>query len=509
MKRCLITLLVLGLFMMSYIIPVIAKEGPQPSDTSGSSGGGGGGGSRQITIDSLLKAVEDAKKKKPAKLEELKTILWKEPITTEEYKQPVVLMYYKGNNTTVSRTEPVEITTVVTNNNPLEIRRMLDLYLEVKNPGSGKYERMNTWPEKIQTNEYNKENTTYRRWGVLPSFSYLKQVGEVRIRANVSDGVTKWSTVSYKDVKPPHYSELVFNVTNSIPKMSEFNLAPTGPVRYNDPIEYKAEISDPDGDLLNVTLHILDELGREEVNNITLQMKPGAVSFKANQYGIFKESDAGKNFTYYYSFDDGISPDKTEIMKGPTIRKGPKLSVEKLAFSSTSENYYWWEKYGFSLRAKNLNPEVYKVTFTLSVRTDGSEWSVVDSAQADVGQDPVEVKFNNTRPFKVTDAGKTFYYRVKYSEYDQSGRDSIENTGVRINDKVVPYSIYSPVMMLNLVMMLLVIMLGSFGIERKLKKGIEAQENGRNGDKRIMVGRGRKKIGESLTEKALKMLRRG
>jgi len=134
---------------------------------------------------------------------------------------------------------------------------------------------------------------------------------------------------------------------------------------------------------------------------------------------------------------------------------------------------------------------------------------VVDSAQADVGQDPVEVKFNNTRPFKVTDAGKTFYYRVKYSEYDQSGRDSIENTGVRINDKVVPYSIYSPVMMLNLVMMLLVIMLGSFGIERKLKKGIEAQENGRNGDKRIMVGRGRKKIGESLTEKALKMLRRG
>ena len=72
---------------------------------------------------------------------------------------------------------------------------MLDLYLEVKEPGSDKYERINSWPEKIQTNEYSEEtNTTLRIWGMLPSFSYLKNVGEVRVRANVSDGVNKWST---------------------------------------------------------------------------------------------------------------------------------------------------------------------------------------------------------------------------------------------------------------------------------------------------------------------------
>lgn len=64
-------------------------------------------------------------------------------------------------------------------------------------------------------------------------------------------------------------------------------------------------------------------------------------------------------------------------------------------------------------------------------------------------------------------------YRVKYSSMIRAEGTALKNTGVRINDKVVPYSIYSPVMMLNLVMMLLVIMLGSFGIERKLKKGIE------------------------------------
>ena len=75
-------------------------------------------------------------------------------------------MYYKGNNTTVSRNQPLEIITVATNNNPLEMRRMLDLYLEVKEPGSDKYERINSWPEKIQTNEYDeKTNTTYENLG--------------------------------------------------------------------------------------------------------------------------------------------------------------------------------------------------------------------------------------------------------------------------------------------------------------------------------------------------------
>jgi len=52
----------------------------------------------------------------------------------------------------------------------------------------------------------------------------------------------------------------------------------------------------------------------------------------------------------------------------------------------------------------------------------------------------------------------------------------MEQTGVRINGKIVPYSIYNPVMVLNLVPMLILIMMGSFFIERKLKKGVEAHE---------------------------------
>ena len=488
MNRKLICILVIFAFLLS--VQNVIGPATKSAGSSGGSGssGGGGGGNKQIDISGLLKAVQDGKKSKPAMFEELKTILWKNPITNESYEMPTVLMYYKGNNTTVSRNQPLEIITVATNNNPLEMRRMLDLYLEVKNPGSNKYERLNSWPEKIQTNEYSeKTNTTLRVWGMLPSFAYLKNVGVVKVRANVSDGVNKWSTASYSGLMPPYYSELVFNVTNSLPVMSDFNVTPSGLVRYNDPIEYKANIADADGDLLNVTLHILEK------------------------EGFFKEDDAGKNFTYYYSFDDGINSAKTEIMKGPYIRKGPKLSIDKLGFSSTSENYYWWEKYGFNLRAKNLNPEEYEVSFTLSTRTGNNEWNTVETKTVRIGPDPVEVHFNDTKPFQVTDAGQTFYYKVKYSEYDQSGKDAMEQTGERINAKIVPYSIYSPVMFLNLIPMLFLILLGSFFVERKLKKGIEAHESasGNAGDRKSRKQESRGKSGGSFVGKVLKMLRRG
>ena len=507
-------LLVAGLSQAGEVLGGGDSSGEGDSGTPSVSPGGGGGGSRQIDIDRLIKAVKDGEKKKPAKFEELRTLLWKDPITSEEYEWPTVLMYYNGNNTTVSRNQPLEIITVATNNNPLEMRRMLDLYLEVKEPGSDKYERINTWPEKIQTNEYDeKTNTSYRIWGMLPSFSYIKNVGEVRIRANVSDGVNKWSTASYPKPNPPFYSELVFNVTNSLPKMSGFNVTPSGLVRYNDPIEYKANIEDADGDLLNVTLHILDENG-VELKNETLNMLPGAVSFKANEYGFFKEADGGKNFTYYYSYDDGIkfiSKDPADPLKGPNIRKGPKLSVDKLRFSSSSENYYWWEKYGFNLRVKNLNPEEYEVSFALSTKTDNNEWNTVETKTVKIGSDPVEVNFNDTKPFQVTDAGHTFYYRVKYSEYDQSGNDAMEQTGTRINAKIVPYSIYSPVMFLNLVPMLFLILLGSFFMERKLKKGIESHESasGKAGNRKNNKQENRGKSGGSFAGNVLKMLRRG
>lgn len=506
MNRKLICILVIFAILLS----VQNVVGPATKSSGSTSGGGGGGGSKPVDIDKLLKAVEDGKKNKPDTFEELKTILWKDPITSENYTLPTVLMYYNGNNTTVSRTEPIDIITVVTNNNPLEMRRMLDLYLEVKDPGESVYRRVNSWPEKIQTNEYNeKHNTTQRTWTMLPSFLYLKKVGEVRLRVNVSDGVNKWSTASYSRVNPPFYGELIFNVTNSLPNMSSFEVTPSGLVRYNDPIEYRSIIEDADGDMLNVTLHILDENGNE-FKNETINTKPGPLSFKANEYGFFAESDSGKNFTYYYSYDDGIgnvSKDPEAPLKGPNIKKGAKLSVDRLDFTGSSENYYWWDNYGFSIRAKNLNPEEYEVSFALSTRTENGEWNTVETKTEKIGSEPVVVRFNKTEPFRVTDAGKTFYYRVKYSEYDQSGKDSMETKGARINRKIVPYSIYNSVMVLNLFPMLFIVTMIGFFMERSLKKGVEAHERSSGG-----AGTSRKespaRTGRNFVDSIAKMLRR-
>jgi len=508
MKKKLICILVI--FCMLLSVQNVVGPATTSAGSSGGSGGGGGGGSKQVDIDRLLKAVEDGKKNKPEKFEELKTLLWKDPITSENYTLPGVWLYYMGNNTTVSRTQPLEIQTVVKNNNLPEMRRMLDLYLEAKEPGSDEYRKINIFPNKIQANEYNaKTNITQRIWNDLPSFAYLKQIGEVRLRVNASDGVNKWSTAAYKDLKPPFYSELVFNVTNSLPKMSEFNITPAGQVRYNDPIEYKANIEDEDGDLLNVTLHILDENGIE-IRNETINTKPGPVSFKANEYGFFTENDAGKNFTYYYSYDDSInstSKDPQEPLSGPNLRKGAKLAVDRLGFVSASENYYWWERYGFSVRAKNLNPEEYDVIFTLFARTEGGEWTTVESKTEKVGPNPVTVYFNQTKPFQVTDANKTFYYRIKYSEFDQSGRDSIERQGEVINSKIVPYRIYDGIMVLNLFLMLAVIAMLGFFMERNLQKGVEAHESvsGKKGGKEVT---GSVISGSNVASPIIKMLRR-
>jgi len=479
-----------------------------PVDAGG--GSSSGGGHQQIDFDRIFKALQEGKAQKPQKFEDMKKLLWKEPITSDEYVLPTVLMYYKGNNTTITRNEPLDITTIITNQNPSEIRRVLYLYLEVLDPGEREFRSLNSMPEIVQTNEYDeKTNTTIRNWGILPSFGYLKTTGQEKVRVKISDGVNKWYTSNYTGVYPPYYQELVFNVTNSQPKMSNLTITPSGGVRYNDPIEYKARIEDLDDDMLNVTLHVLDQQGITELKNITQQVKgSGPVSFKANEYGLFSEADAGKNFTYYYSFDDGINSNKTAIQDGPTIRRGPKLFVDKLDFTAESENYYWWQWYTFNVRVKNLNPEEFDVVFTLYTNTKNNPWTVVESKTVRVGPESQVIYFNQTKPFVVTDANESSSYRVKFSERDQSGMDTVEAAGPSINPKIVPYAIYHPVMILNLALMLLMILGAGLFIERNIRRGSESQESasGKQGNANRQAP---PKSGNDISSKISAIFRRG
>ena len=74
MNKKLICLLVI-LCMLLSVQNVVGPETTSAGSSGGSGSSGGGGGSKQVDIDRLLKAVEDGKKNKPDKFEELKTLL--------------------------------------------------------------------------------------------------------------------------------------------------------------------------------------------------------------------------------------------------------------------------------------------------------------------------------------------------------------------------------------------------------------------------------------------------
>ena len=141
---------------------------------------------------------------------------------------------------------------------------------------------------------------------------------------------------------------------------------------------------------------------------------------------------------------------------------------------------------------KNINPEAFDVVFTLFTKTENGDWETIERKTAKVGQEPQMVYFNETKPFTVAGANSSFLYRIKLSEYDQTGKDVLEADGPRINAKIVRYSMGDPIMLANLLLMLLFIAGLGLIMERFLKRGIESQEsssgkakkkNNRNGEK--------------------------
>ena len=124
-----------------------------------------------------------------------------------------------------------------------------------------------------------------------------------------------------------------------------------------------------------------------------------------------------------------------------------------------------------------MNPENFDVVFTLFSRTENGDWRTIESKTVNVGPEPQMIYFNKTEPFLVTDANATSFYRIKLSEYDQTGKDVEEAVGPEINAKIVPYAIYDPVIIVNLALLLSVILVGCLALERRHKNGIAS-----NGD---------------------------
>ncbi len=469
---CFLVLLVLVLSVATVVAPA-----PAPGPSGGSSGGS------HLSLDSFTRSLENWQKENPTKYEDMTKLLRNGVVP--EYELPSLALRYSKNKS-VNKNEQLDLKFQVQNPNSIDLRIPLYVDLEAKVQGSDEFKKVNQNSMVVQPfaySEKNKANIFESGWPEISTLGQLEKIGVlkltpgiVKFRAVYNDGIRRKYSIDWiPPWIPPYYGELALNFTNRPPEMMNISLTAPNQTRYNDLIEYKAIIDDPDGDMLNVTLHILDD-NRMEFKNETKNIKPGNISFKSSEYGFFSETDSGKNFTYYYSFDDGIDINRTENETGPNIRRAPKLFVDKLNVTPQSSGCYWWNWYTFNIRAKNINPENFDVVFTLFTKTENDDWKTIESKTIEVGQEPVLIYFNETEPFTVADVNSSFLYRIKLSEYDQTGKDVLEAEGPKINAKIVRYSMSDWIVWINLLPMLLLIVIGCMLIESIKKKGIESQE---------------------------------
>lgn len=473
MRYRLLALLLLLLVVSAYAEgPSVSPPPPTPSE-----GGGGGSSHRQTDMEKIIKALEQGKKQNPKRFEYLQTLLWKEYTPPGEYSIPAVLIYYRG-NTTVRRSDPLEIQAYVTNENKIEIRRPLYLYLEMAAPG-GDFRQVNSQAQIVQVNEYFSSddiNYTYRGFPEMTDLRSLNEVGEVRFRIRYTDGQYRMYSSNWSISSSQLFPVLVLDVINNNPVVNYTNV--TYKPRYSDPIEYVAEVSDPDGDALNVTLHILEGDNSTERINVTQEIRgSGTVRFRNSEYGFFGKDDAGKAFRYYYTVGDGINVTATDIMAGPEIRPTPKLLVENPRMIAEDDNYYWWSGYNFSIDVKSQDENSFPLTVYLYTNTASNPWRLRGSKTVTVTPERQTVSFETS--FDVADANQTFSYRFSYSEPDQNGRTSIDLRGDKpVNPRIVSYSILSPAGIVNAILPLLLCLSAGVLLERY------SNNRGRRKDKR-------------------------
>ena len=452
------------------------------SDGGSSDGGGGGGGSKKLTADAFIKYLKDWEDRQPNKYNEIRDLLYKEPYTTEDYVAPSVWVYYDPNkNKTVSRSDEIEIGAYVQNDNPIEIRRALYLYLEVKGPEDEEFKPAKAERQIIQVNEYSDKNNTIRFFPDISSFGYMKDEGEVQFRIDISDGTKRgsgWYTNDMPDYpNNGYYGVLDLGVYNNPPEINNSTMSVMPElIKWDDYVEYGAQLRDEDRDTVNVTLHVYkNETQLNFTKLVPAETDESDVVFNTRDYNIFSEADAGKNFTYRYSCDDGINTTWSEVGYGPFLKRTAEIEiVGKPKMNTKDPKNYWWQEYTFALDVKSKNPEGGSLTVSLYTYTPenyGKMWP--ESLTKQVYDDNVTTfTFEDVTPFDVLDRDQTFSYNFSYDMADEKGNYGNDlSEGGKINPKLVKYEVYSGVILANMFLLLGFSLAAGIVLERKFGRG--------------------------------------
>lgn len=457
------------------VSPSPPKSTPSSSGDSSSGGSTSKSGGKKIVkleLEDLIGNLEKWKQDDPDQFEYLKKLLHIPFVPPKNYSAPTVLIWFPNStdNARITRNEKLDIYAWVKNENPIEVRSDVYLYLEAKGPDQDNFTRVGS-QRVILANEYSeKTNSTTRDWSGLTPFLDSKEVGNATFRIWFNDMHSTYYTDTMYS-KPFHqndfHSILELELVNSPPEVDEKSVrVEPSKARYNDPIRYQARFTDSDGDLINATLHLLDDQNKELVN-LTQEVPSGTnVTFAASEYGLFGEGDAGKNFSYMYTYGDGLDVNRTKIFAGPSILPSPKIFVSDPNVEAADENRYWWQNYRFSLKVKN--PDVSNLRIDLYTSTPSHPNKHQDTKTINASEEVQNVIFD-LQPFDVSDSDQGFSYYFRYSATDQNSREEMGGTSEgRINPKIVKYPIYSAVTVANIVAVLLAALLGGIVIERRL-----------------------------------------
>ena len=481
MKRGFIAIFLLIFYLMGSVQGAEGPGGPSGSTGGGSSGGSAGastttssGGKKivKLELEDLIGNMEKWKQSDPEKFDYLKKLLHIPFVPPKDYSTPTVLIWYPNSTekAEITRNEKLDIYAWVKNENPIEVRSDVYLYLEAKGPGDENFTRVGS-QRVILANEYTGgSNSTTRDWSGLMPFVDSREVGNATFRIWFNDMHSTYLTDTMYD-KPyrqgDFFNILELSLVNSPPLVvGESIKVEPARARYNDPIRYSAGFVDTDGDMVNVTLHVLDDQGGI-LRNLTQEVKSGTnVTFSATEYGLFGEADAGRNFSYRFSYDDGLDGNATAVYPGPSLLPSPKIFVSDPHVEAADENRYWWQNYRFSLRVKN--PEVDNLRIDLYTSTPSHPNRYQATREINASEEAQVVIFD-LQPFDVSDADESFSYYFKYSATDQNSKEEMGGTSDgKINPKIVRYPIYSMVTIANLLVVLLAALAGGIVIERRL-----------------------------------------
>jgi len=500
MKACKgLCTLILMIFLSSVTI-----VGGVPGPAGGGGGGDGsdnkhGGSSSKLTLKKFVNYLEDWEDEK--EFDRMKELLWKEPWTKETYIPPAVWFYCSYPNDTISRSDELDIGAYIQDDhNPIDIRRVVHLYLEVQDPGEEEFRTVAS--QKIQVDEYDqKYNNTQRLFPEVRSFDYLDRVGDVKLRIRATDGVSVWDSTNRRDnPKSGRYGERVLTVYNNPAKINSttMNIEPDL-ARWDEYIIYTFDLADKDQDDVDVTLHVyrnnsVEKSGKEGLENETARnctangdalfcisrtfpakREESTFSFNVEGSEIFDKEDAGKNFSYKFSCNDSMNTTWSEMGYGPQLKEIAAITVEPNDVIPEDENCYWWGRYSFSLKVCSLNPEGEDVTVTLFTKTEnGSAKQCGKSLTDHVTRGNVTTfAFKDLKPFDVTDRNKTFGYYFTYDVPDQKGdyKTELKRGESAINPKALEHPMLSLVTISNLVLIGLISLLVGILMERKLFRG--------------------------------------